>query len=255
MNTPLVIQSLFLSIQHINIPYFFNSIDFYVRNLGILSFIQTVVSYFLVLIGIVQILKTAWSALAALRSKIDKQGILKGKKYLYHLTRYKDNIVSREIELEFDKNWKNQLIIKGKDREKLLDYKGYVKGEGNHLIFMIETVGNDILGNKEKEEIQLRFYKFSRVSQDIEYGLWVGRDLNTHPACGVRLMSRFKLSETEVRELINKRTIAFEELGLLQITDYVYEKPEALKSLTSNPNNMFNNDLDEEKIEALLKKL
>lgn len=189
-----------------------------------LTFIQCV-QLFVALLGLIQIIKSICTFLKAFYSKLYNHGLLKEERYLYHFTRFQDEIEFREYKLRFEINWKNRIIMKvtdlSKHRHDYIKYKGIVKNEDSQVIFKLETENKNLFNahDKGKEEVQIRFYNSSLLTEKIVYGIWIGKDLNKRPICGVRIMSSEKLTESEVKELIKDRAITNKGFGMLSIMD------------------------------------
>jgi hypothetical protein len=100
--------------------------------------IQSILTFFVTIIGLIQVLKGLWAFFNFLSSSIRKQGMIKGDRYVYHFTRFENEIKFREIKLDFKRNILNQLIVKSKDEKLQLTYKGIVTREENQLLFQLK---------------------------------------------------------------------------------------------------------------------
>jgi hypothetical protein len=75
----------------------------------------------------------------------------------------------------------------------------------------------------------------------------MGSDLNSHPMCGVRILSSNKLSELQVKELIKERIVTNDTLGMMSVKEYVHAESDKLEDFKNNSKNPLKNRFDDKK--------
>lgn len=139
-----------------------------------------------------------------------KKEYMKGTKYLYHFTQSKGETILRKLKMEFKTNFLRTkirvfIIDISADEKTHLKYSGFVKNESGQPLFLLETQKTDG-GKAEKEEIQIRFASFADFNEKIAYGVWMGKDFDENPVCGIRLYSQVELPDAEVEQRIHSRS-------------------------------------------------
>lgn len=122
-----------------------------------------------------------------------------GNWYVYEFTKSEGNIKRTKGICRIKNGILNRFsIIMQNDN---LLYKGTGDCEDNHLFMMIKNKNDKLV----RKETCWQRYDFSYNDYNYLLGLWLSNDYDGHTTCGISILSRTELNETEINNIISNK--------------------------------------------------